>query len=243
MVEIKQDYLTNTLTRPGIKMKKLMYIVIHGTANKGKGANAKANRNYWNNITDKKLIASAHTVIDDKCILEAIPASEISYNVGAKKYSTLGQKIIKDNAIQTPNFVCFGIEICENSDGDFEKAVTNTIEYVKAKMKEFGVPIDNIVRHTDLIYTGKICPSFYIGSEANEKAWREFKSRLVDENAQVSAPTKIDTNTVQTYTVKAGDTLGKIALNVYKDAKLYPKIKELNGLKNDTIFAGQILKV
>lgn len=48
------------------------------------------------------------------------------------------------------------------------------------------------------------------------------------------------------YTVKPGDTLGKLAKEVYGDAKLYPKIFELNKdqLKNpDRIEVGQKLKL
>jgi len=48
------------------------------------------------------------------------------------------------------------------------------------------------------------------------------------------------------YTVKSGDTLSKLAKDIYGDAKLYPKIFDINKdqLKNpDQIKVGQVLKL
>jgi LysM repeat protein len=48
----------------------------------------------------------------------------------------------------------------------------------------------------------------------------------------------------QTYTVKAGDTLGKIAKEFYGDATKYPIIAEYNGLEDPShIFIGQVLRI
>lgn len=50
----------------------------------------------------------------------------------------------------------------------------------------------------------------------------------------------------QTYTVKSGDTLGKIAKQYYGDAMKYPKIFEANQpmLKDpDKIYPGQVLRI
>ena len=45
------------------------------------------------------------------------------------------------------------------------------------------------------------------------------------------------------YTVKKGDSLWVIAQKYYGNGNQYPKIKELNGLTSDTIYAGQKLRV
>ena len=45
------------------------------------------------------------------------------------------------------------------------------------------------------------------------------------------------------YTVKKGDSLWTIAQKYYGNGNQYPKIKELNGLTSDTIYAGQKLRV
>ncbi len=48
----------------------------------------------------------------------------------------------------------------------------------------------------------------------------------------------------QTYTVKAGDTLSKIAKEFYGDATKYPIIAEYNGLEDPShIFIGQVLRI
>lgn len=51
------------------------------------------------------------------------------------------------------------------------------------------------------------------------------------------------TPAVKTYTVKAGDSLWRIAAQQLGNGARYKEIKTLNGLKNDTIHAGQILKL
>lgn len=45
------------------------------------------------------------------------------------------------------------------------------------------------------------------------------------------------------HTVKKGDTLWELAVKYYGNCNKYPEIKKLNGLKNDTIIAGQKLRV
>lgn len=47
----------------------------------------------------------------------------------------------------------------------------------------------------------------------------------------------------RTYTVKKGDSLWKIAKNELGKGARYTEIKKLNGLKNNTIYAGQVLKM
>ena len=48
---------------------------------------------------------------------------------------------------------------------------------------------------------------------------------------------------VKTYTVKAGDSLWRIAAQQLGNGARYKEIKTLNGLKNNTIHAGQVLKL
>lgn len=55
---------------------------------------------------------------------------------------------------------------------------------------------------------------------------------------------KLTGNTEQTYTVKSGDTLSKIAKRELGDAKRYPEIATLNGIKDpNKISVGQVLKL
>lgn len=234
MLSITEKLLDNKLVRPGIKKADKKYIVIHYTANTGKGANALANRNYWNNISKPALAASAEYVVDDKTILRAIPDDEVAYHVGAKVYTALGNKIIKECKVKTPNFVCIGIEICVNSDGDFYKTIANTKDLVKSLMNKYSIPVENVVRHFDI--TGKNCPAFYVSDETK---WEAFKKDLVEVKAEAKP-----TPTTIMYTVVAGDTLSKIAAKYYDgDASKYKQIKIDNNLTSDIISIGQVLKI
>jgi nucleoid-associated protein YgaU len=49
--------------------------------------------------------------------------------------------------------------------------------------------------------------------------------------------------TYTTYTVRRGDCLWNIAKKLLGSGSRYTEIKELNGMKNNTIYAGQILKI
>ena len=46
----------------------------------------------------------------------------------------------------------------------------------------------------------------------------------------------------KTYTVKAGDSLWRIAAQQLGNGARYKEIKTLNGLKNNTIHAGQVFE-
>lgn len=59
------------------------------------------------------------------------------------------------------------------------------------------------------------------------------------ENPSVTPPTP----TYREYTVKRGDSLWKIASTQLGSGSRYPEIVKLNGLKNDTIYPGQVLKI
>ena len=57
---------------------------------------------------------------------------------------------------------------------------------------------------------------------------------------QVSAPKTVSTSTASTYTVKSGDTLGRIAMQ-YKTT--VSSIQSLNNINNHIIYPGQVLKI
>ena len=161
--------LTNGNARPQLKLKCVRAIVMHWTANTGKGANAIANRNFFNRETTK---ASAHYIVDSKNIIRCIPDDEVAYHVGAKQYTAFGESI--KAAGKSPNFSTIGIEMCVNSDDDF--AVMKYISRaLAAKLLLVNhLTIDDLVRHYDI--TGKNCPQFLL----EEKDWEEFKELVLD---------------------------------------------------------------
>ena len=143
------------------RSQKPIYIVIHDTGNPGKGANANAHFNYMNG-GDRQ--ASADFFVDNTQILQVN-----DYNTyyswhcgdGHGKYG-----ITNGNSV--------GIEICINSDGNYDAAFQNAVELTKHLMGELGIDINHVVRHYDA--SRKSCPNTM---KANDWAlWNKFKSLL-----------------------------------------------------------------
>ena len=149
----------------------IKYIVIHYTANDGD--TDEGNGNYFaNNIVG----ASAHYFVDDDSITRSVPDDYIAWAVGGSKYKytkggTFYGKCTNANSIS--------IEFCDtkkNGVYDFtEDTVKNAADLVKLLMEKYTVPVERVIRHYDV--TGKVCPKPFVD---DEKAWKEFKERLVD---------------------------------------------------------------
>lgn len=136
------------------------YLVIHDTGNTGVGANALAHYNYFNGGNRD---ASAHYFVDDKEIIQIIEDYNCSWHCG-DGYGQYG--ISNSNSI--------GIEICINSDGNYNKTFENTIKLTKLLMKKYNIPINKVVRHYDA--SRKMCPNSM--SSNNWSKWNEFKNKL-----------------------------------------------------------------
>lgn len=143
------------------RTEKIQYIVIHDTGNKGEGANAYSHFNYFNG-GDRQ--ASADFFVDSTQILQVN-----DYNIyytwhcgdGKGKYG-----ITNNNSI--------GIEVCVNSDGDYNTAIANAVELTKTLMAELSIDIDRVVRHYDA--SRKNCPNSMSGD--GWALWKQFKSQI-----------------------------------------------------------------
>lgn len=71
--------LTNKRSAPGVRITP-KGLVIHWTANEGRGADAVANRQYFNRPSTQ---ASAHYIVDDTQTVRCIPEDEMACRVGA----------------------------------------------------------------------------------------------------------------------------------------------------------------
>lgn len=149
--------------------QKPQYIVIHDTGNPGKGADAEAHFQYFNGGNRN---ASADFFVDDREILQVN-----DYNTyytwhcgdGKGKYG-----VTNGNSI--------GIEICVNSDGNYDIAFQNTVTLTKHLMVELNIPIDRVVRHYDA--SRKNCPASM--SDNGWVLWQTFKTQLVVGNELTS---------------------------------------------------------
>ena len=148
--------------------------MIHWTANTNKGADAVANRNYFNTTNNW---ASTHYIVDDKQIIRCLPDDEIGYHMGSSKYTRLADDIREGK--YSPNYFLLGIEMCVNKDGDWDKTYNATVELAAYLLRKHGLTVEDIYRHYDI--TGKDCPKMLL----EEEAWSNFKVRVTKELLQV----------------------------------------------------------
>jgi len=166
MAQFKEMLLTPGVKgRPGKNISPKA-LVIHWTANTGRGADAVANRNYFNS----GVAASAHYIVDDHQVVQCLPENEMAYHVGAKQY--------KSDAVQKlssyPNNCTIGIEMCVNADGDFKKTYQNTIELAVDILKRHRWGIDRLWRHYDV--TGKDCPRYFVNDNTDKTIWFSIRT-------------------------------------------------------------------
>lgn len=77
-------------------------------------------------------------------------------------------------------------------------------------------------------------------------AYKDYKSLIEKSglnNKKVITQTTTNTTQLKDYIVKKGDTLWSISEKFYGSGTKYKKIKEINSLPSDTIYAGQLLKI
>jgi N-acetylmuramoyl-L-alanine amidase CwlA len=151
-------------------------LVIHYTANTSPGADAIANRNYFENHPENKV--SAHYIVDDQQVVQCLEEWEMAYHVGAKRYKPAALERLSSY----PNDCTIGIEMCVNRDGDFRKTYQNTVALAADICHRHGWWVDRLWRHFDI--TGKDCPRFWVddstailyGFNSAQGGWQRFKA-------------------------------------------------------------------
>lgn len=141
------------LTYAGANDKK--YIIIHETANRSKGANARMHAILQAN----GFTASWHYTVDDAEIWQSFDDSVRCWHAGdGKGYGNLSG---------------IGVEICVNEGGDYGKAISNAVELVKYLMKKHGIPLKNVIQHNQTSAYGKDCPH-YLRAGTRGINWHKF---------------------------------------------------------------------
>lgn len=153
-----------------LRTADIRYIVIHDSGNAGKGANAESHFKYFNG-GDRG--SSADFFVDD--------TQSLQINDYMKYYTWHCGDGHGRYGITNNNSV--GIEICINSDGDYNKAVQNAMELTRYLMSKLNIDINHVVRHYDA--SRKCCPMSMSGN--GWAKWFEFKKRLTEtEDEEVS---------------------------------------------------------
>lgn len=151
---IHNEFISETLPcRPGIK-RKIKYVVIHETANTAKGANAKNHSEYLKDGGAGNV--SWHYTVDDTEIYHHIPDNEEAWHAGERDGNEHG----------------IGVELCVNSDGDFEKTFENGARLTAYLLETYDLSIDDVHQHN--YFSGKNCPMKIRESDR----WNEFLSRV-----------------------------------------------------------------
>lgn len=184
MVKIKQQLVStsvaNRVTTRGTNTKR--YLIIHETANISAGANATAHSRLQANGNSR--VASWHYQVDDREVIQSFSDDYICWHAGTAFYNQNG----------------IGIELCVNSDGDFNKTLQNGAALIKHLMKKHNIPSSRVVTHQ--ASSGKLCPRFLL-TGTKGVTWNQFKSMIASSSstATPSAP--------RTYLIK-GDTGAKV---------------------------------
>lgn len=139
------------------------YIVIHETDNYARGAGARRH-------AEAQFLGHLGTSVQyysgSDGIYQAAEHTDGTYSIGIE-YG--GNHAVRD----ANNRNTINIEICVNSDGDYEKARANAIALVKYLMEETGIPADRVIRHFDA--KGKYCPRKMMD---NPDLWVDFRKQI-----------------------------------------------------------------
>lgn len=168
------DYLTLVnKTDANRDEEDIRYIVVHYTAVPDDTALGECETFY-----DTYRGASAHYFVDEYGIYRCVHDEDIAWHVGNSYYH-------HDDA-RNSNSV--GIEMCTKKadtssvtnpyDSDWyfhEDTKNNTVDLIRCLMKQYGVPIESLIRHSDV--SQKACPAPFINSAAE---WRDFLRRVTN---------------------------------------------------------------
>lgn len=207
---------------------RIKYLVIHYFGDLGTAA---AVANYFKNAYRG---ASAHYCIDEgEVIYQCVEDNDIAWHCG-----TSGQYFHPE----CRNSNSIGIEVrpgkvntahlsSEDQDWYFKpEVVDRLVEFTKALMKKYNIPIDRVVRHYDV--THKTCPNPFVVNAKAQTAWVAFKNRLIATPKPVTPPAsvgyKVQVNT-DALNIRSGPGTQYPVAAVITDRGIYTIVDSQNG--------------
>ena len=172
-MQIIQDLLTiNEYSRPARKLREILGIVMHWTANPA--ASAKQNRDFFESKkTGMSGYGSAHYIIDQSgLIIAAIPENETAYHCGSDKADPASGRIYTDEARRrfgryasvnnSPNNCTIGVELCPtDATGNFtDETINAAVELCADICRRYNLPAQAITTHHDVV-GWKNCPKLW----------------------------------------------------------------------------------
>lgn len=158
MSKITRLHLTpNEYSRPQSRLKRTRAIVMH--YGEWPGGTARQYRDDWENRKHGgRGWGSAHLIVDDREIIEAIPLDEMAYHVGADEYTPFALEFLSSY----PNDCTIGVEMChpdrtgEFSNNTWERAVRLVADLIMSnQLKPHHITTHNAI-------TGKDCPRWFV---------------------------------------------------------------------------------
>jgi len=120
----------------------MLFITIHETGNTSRGSGARNHANYLKGNTAANLPVSWHYTTDDSVTYQHLPENEDGFHAADGGGNGNRQSI--------------GIEMCVNTDGNFQRAIDRTAELTADICRRRNIPIENIRQHQQ--WSGKNCP-------------------------------------------------------------------------------------
>lgn len=158
----------------------------------------------------------------------------------ASKYGTTYQKLAEYNGIANPSLIRVGQQIkIPSTTSTASSGTTATEEKTEATTAETvytvksGDTLSSIAKKYGTTYQ-KLAA--YNGISNPNKI-------SVGQKIKIPGTAEAEAETSRTYTVVKGDSLWGIAQKLLGQGSRYTEIKTLNGLKSNTITAGQVLKI
>ena len=138
------------------------YIVVHYTANTGDTA-----QNNLDYFARAKTGTSAHYFVDENEVCQSVQDTDVAWHCGSKN----------PRHPYCRNANSIGVEMCNSVGGVPEAVRDRTADFVRQKMKEYGIDSSHVLRHYDV--TGKRCPAPWVDNPAE---WMEFKKMLEEDD-------------------------------------------------------------
>lgn len=149
MVKTREHLIPNHLAIVADGTNARKYIAIHETANRDHGANADVHARLQAGGNSRS--ASWHYQVDDTEAVQSYLDTTRCWHAGDSSYAL--------DAI--------AIEICVNSDGDYDKALANAAELAAHLRAKHDIPWNRVISHHFI--TGKNCPTIMLDGR-----WDEF---------------------------------------------------------------------
>jgi len=240
---IKDYIVSGTKRRSGLKMNKVVFLVLHDTGNPN--STARQNVNYFKSSANE-MSASAHTFIDDKDTIECMPLDEKAWHVWYS-VDTDNKKYGVD-----ANDYAIGIELCyfPQDKARTQKAYDNYVKYVVDLCKAYKInPLTNISGHFQLDPARKTDPmnAFKVIGKTFDNCLSDISKLVGDSITKATiGDNSPNIERIQEILTKGGYVIKPLQKGVYDEnmaqAVLYfqlknnvADIKELSSLRGELI--------